>query len=187
MRHRNFLTWIVVGGLATFALAVGAVATLAGGMSPKDQFVAQMQQERAAAVAAPRAPKEASAPLAPSARLVRQAGILDIHQGPVSASQFLVSNLWQGPLNGSGDAWLVVWAGSRVNPDGSLGAPGVIVHRQTPNADGTSVSDQTVGTFTASGARGPLTITAQSGAILDLRTSAGQVIRFNLQTSSFEY
>jgi hypothetical protein len=186
MRHRNFLTWIVVGGLATFALAVGAVASLAGGMSAKDQFVAQMNQERAAAIAAPRAPKNAAGPAAPSARLFRQSGILDIHQGPVNSSEFLVSNVWQGPVNGSADTWLVVWAGARVNSDGSSGAPGLIVHRQTPTADGTSVSDETIGTFTAKGASGPLTITAQSGAMLDLRTASGQLVRFDLQTLRFD-
>jgi hypothetical protein len=187
MRHRNFLTWIAVGGLAIFALAVGAVASMAGGMSPKDQFVQQMQQERAAAVAAPRAPKNVAGPLAPSAKLARQSGILDVHQGPVQGSDFLVSNSWQGPVNGSGDTWYVVWAGSKVNPDGSSGAPGVIVHRQTPTADGMSVTDEAVGTFTARGANGSLTITAQNGAILDLRTASGQLIRFNLVTGQFAY
>lgn len=174
---------IVVG--ISLLVAVVSVAASTGSLSPKAILAQQHATERAAAIAAPRSSKSVRlAPLS-SDYPARQQGILDIRQGPVPASEFLVVNSWQGPVSGSGSTWYVVWAGATGSISSAPGSPGIIVHLQTPTADGLGFTDALVGTFTESKADGPLAIVGVNGTTLTLATPSGRVFHFDLQANRF--
>lgn len=186
---RKYITLVVVGGLAAAAgVAIGvsaAVTHRTSAPTTKDQYAQALASQRAAEIANHTPAPKVSPSLAPNGPAPqRQAGILNIHQGPVPTSVFVSSNLWEGPL--SGDTWYLVYAGQNVNPDGTKGAPAVIVQTSTPSSDGSSFTIQTVGTFSYPAADGALTITAAGTGTLTLQTPSGHTITFNLQTRQFQ-
>jgi hypothetical protein len=183
MAKTNPVSWIVAASIAIAGIAsisVAAVATASSPSSPKVEFQLAAQQQRHAALAAPAAPKNGHYVPVATQKLTREAGIISARQGPVPATAFLVSNVWQGPTMGSGDRWFVVWAGISRTADGGFGSPGIIVHTQTLTADGYSIADQVLGTFNAPDGDGALEVTGQTGSLISLRTPSGRVIRFDL-------
>jgi hypothetical protein len=189
MRNVRVVVAIVAGAAGAVALlasVASAVSSDSTTMTAKALFQQQSAKERAAAIVGPRAPKTAIRPISAGVNPVRQSGILNIRQGPVSASEFLVNNEWQGSIVGTGSAWYVVWAGSTGSISSTPGVPGIIVHSQTPTPDGGSFTDTEVGMFLDPRADGSLTIVAVSGPIVELRTATGQVFHFDLQAMRFE-
>jgi type II secretory pathway pseudopilin PulG len=185
MRNPRSVIAIAAGAAAAVALLALVSSAGASDSSAKALMQQQRDKERAAAVAGPRAPKNASAVVPAAGKPLRQPGILNIRQGPVAASEFLVNNEWQGPISGTGSTWYVVWAGSTGSASPVPGSPGIIVHSQTPTADGLSFADTTIGMFAEPRADGPLTIMAVSGATLELVTPSGRVFQFDLQAERF--
>lgn len=179
---------VLIGLVALLAgaLTLGVVASAgATGDSPeKAAFMQQQAKERAAAEAGPRAPKVHIRPVSVGLP-VRQGGVLNVRQGPVPAGQFVARNSWQGPVGGAGSTWFVVWAGATGTLSAVPGTPGVIVRLQAPTPDGTSFTDNVVGTFTDSSADGPLSVVAVNGAVVELVSSGGHTYTFNLETKSF--
>lgn len=197
MAHRitkRVLARTAIGVIGVGLLSVGVVHVVAqvstGGTSnatidAKVRFLQHEENARQSALAAPRAPKSGGPATHAGGTPSRQAGILDIRQGPVPASVFSVNNEWQGPVNGSGNTWLVVWAGSELDGGSAPGAPGVIVHQQSPSADGTGFDDRVVGTFTDPAADGPLTITGVQGTLVELQSPSGKSFSFDLASDRF--
>lgn len=185
MKGWRLLLGLCLAAISTTAIVVSASGSPSPTASSKAAFMQQQAADRAAAAAGPRASKASGAGPAVGETPVRQSGILNVRQGPVSVDEFLVNNSWQGPVNGSGSAWWVVWAGS-MGPNGAFpGAPGIIVHVQTPTADGTGFTDVSIGTFADQKADGPLSISAVNGTTIQLQSAAGHMYRFNLETNQF--
>jgi hypothetical protein len=177
----------LVGALATTlviaAIAAGTVASLAGGLNPKQLFTQKIDQHRAAAAQAV-SPKQKSGPRLPaptSEKATRLAGIEDIQQGPVPASEFLVTNQWSGPESPGSNEWWQVYAGAKGQT-----IPAVYVETSIPTADGYSFQTSVVGIFSAPNADSALRITAANGAVLDLVTQTGRVFHFNLAIDRYQ-
>ncbi|HEY8838821.1 MAG TPA: hypothetical protein VIO16_14335 [Dehalococcoidia bacterium] len=183
------LVGAIGGTVLLVAVAAGTVVTLAGGLSPKAQFAQNIQDQRAAAAHAAPARLKPAQPETPAPyagpKAVRAQGILDIHQGPVPASEFGVTNQWAGPVNGSGEVWYRVFAGAKAPGVSGSGTPAVYVDRSTPTPDGYGVDISFVGIFTLPGADSALTITAVNGSIVDLQTQAGHVYHFDLSVNQY--
>lgn len=180
-----FTTVLLVG------LAVGTVATVAGGLTPKQQFLQAVQSHDAALAlkgtkkSKAQVASEAAASSISGRKAQRAQGILDVHQGPVPASKFGVSNQWAGPIPGSGDVWYRVFAGVNAPGFSGPGTPAIYVDSSTPTPDGYSVTINFVGIYPVSGADSAVSITAVNGNIVDLRTETGRVFHFNLSTRQF--
>ncbi|TAN31943.1 hypothetical protein EPN29_12130 [bacterium] len=184
MKVRLFVGLVaLLVGAATMISVVSAASN--GDSSLKSAFMQQQAKERAAAVAGPRAPKIQKLGPQTNQRASRQQGILDVRQGPVSASEFLVVNSWQGPVSGEGSTWYVVWAGSTGSISAAPGTPGIIVHLQTPSPDGTTFTDTVIGTFTDESADGPLSIVAVEGSSVELVSPSGRAFHFDLRVNRF--
>jgi len=181
----------IAGTLLLLAIAAGTVVTLAGGLNPKQQFLQSVQDRDAAAArnGTRKSKAEVSAAAAANSnagsKAVRAQGILDVHQGPVPASEFAVTNQWAGPINGSGDVWYRVFAGANAPGLSGSGTPAVYVDTSTPTSDGYAVDIKFVGIYTLSTADSWLTITAVNGTVFDLKTQSGSVYHFDLITKQF--
>jgi hypothetical protein len=188
-RRVNWTRLGVLAGLAACALAFATGSGIASNSNPtpKDLFLEKQAAERSAAEAAPRASKvtDPTTPIAAAAKPERQAGILEIRQGPVSSLEFAVVNTWQGPVPGSGAVWYVVWAGSTGSNSPNPGTPGVIVHKQELTSDGYSTVDTVVGTFADATADGPLSIVSVTGFLVSMSSAAGHLYQFHLDTYQF--
>lgn len=179
----------MIGVISGAALAIATASAIGSDSNPtpKEAFLQQHANERATAQAGPRASKQSppAALIAQPDKPQRQAGILQVRQGPVSSQEFVVLNTWQGPMPGSASVWYVVWAGSTGSASANPGTPGVIVHLQEPTSDGYSVVDTTVGTFLDPKADGPLSIVSVTGAIVSLSSPSGHLFYFHLDTDQF--
>src|SRR5438309_3408819 len=98
---------------------------------------------------------------------VQQAGILNVQDGPLPASQFVASNSWQGPVNGSSTpVQYIVWAGVEGDHGDNPGVPAAVVASQAPTSDGCGFTNVIVGTYTNPQATGPLTITSAGNSVV---------------------
>ena len=186
MKSKLSLVGAIVGTLLVLAVAAGTVASLAGGLNPKQLFAQRAEQRNAnvpASLAAKQKSEQQPAPV--SSKATRVAGIQDVQQGPVPSSQFAVNNQWHGPSGNSSNTWWDVYAGSKGQPDGSPGAPALYVDSSAPTSDGYSFLTAHLGIFTAPNADSSLTIIAVNGAVLDLKTQSGRVYHFNLATDTY--
>lgn len=185
---RHTLRWVLVAAvcLATFLFVLGIASAAqnsgSGGYSPaKAKLLAQEQQRLAEARAHPR-PKPAKPVLPPPQPAPqRQAGIVDLGQGPF-ASSFAVHDLWQGPV---GSDWVLAYAGGKMNPDGTPGLGGIALYTETINNQG-GFDLHPQGTFLAPNGTTALVITAQQGDLLLLRSVTGQHLTFNLISRQFQ-
>lgn len=181
-------TWIgAFAVVAVTSVIVGGVALATNSpSSPKAQYQQRVDQERAIAVAAPKASKTARPPIIPPAPASeRVEGISPVKQGPVPPSEFQVVNSWAGPVPGQGTTWYVVWAGSTGEMSSTPGVPGLILQSQSPTADGRDFVETTLGTFFDPKAGGPLQITAAAGAVVSMTSANGTTLRFNVLTRRF--
>lgn len=187
-KHTRFklpMKLLLLAAIGTAILAVGVGAALAeqsglpSGKAQAEAFRAQQMVE-ARAHAAPKLAHPSPPP--PSSPQPRYAGIQDMHQGPFPPSDFVIRNFWQGPV---GSDWILVYAGAPGNqglpgPD-TTGQGALRLYTEAANYDSSYL-----GIFSAPSGDGPLTITAVSGDVLQLRTDSGQTLSFNLQTHQYQ-
>lgn len=116
----------------------------------------------------------------PSAPSTRVAGIDDsMHQGPFAATEFSVSNFYQGPANGT---WLLVYSGATRNTDTGATIGGAIRIYAMPDPD-SSLTE--IGTFSPTPSVGPLRVTDSNGSHLVLTSDDGTQLGFDLDTDQF--
>ena len=177
------LTWLVVVGVAVLAIGVGTVVAgspvTSGWPTAKARLYDQEQQALAQARVSPR-PKLPSAGLAPAVQAAprRQAGIIAMRQGPFPRSTFDVRDFWQGPV---GSDWILAYAGATPDASGASPTRGAL-RLYSESAD---MHLTLLGTFPAAEGTGPLTITAVSGDVLQLRTDDGTTLSFDMQTRQY--
>ena len=181
---RSWLTWTIVIAIAVVSLGVGTAAARSplttGWPAAKAQIDEQQQQALAQARFHPR-PKLPAAGLAPVSQPPpqRHAGIVAMRQGPFLSTTFAVRNFWQGPV---GSDWVLVYAGAtRDSPNGPPTRGALRIYSETAD-----MRLSQIGTFAAAPGTGPLTITAASGNLLQLRTDRGVSLSFNLQTHQYQ-
>lgn len=114
------------------------------------------------------------------------AGIYQVRSGPFSATGFTVSNMCQGPYNGT---WFLVYAGSSAVGEPSSASEGPAVGEAAVRIFEEDLTDAdaltTVGTFVLSDAPGPLSITRAEGSTITLVDARGQSHSFDLATDTF--
>lgn len=171
-----FTVFIGVLGIASAAQNNSGPLTLA-------QKMQAYQQRIKNARAHPR-PKPSNQNQAPPVQPAptRQAGILDMGQGPFPQSSFTVHNFWQGPV---GSDWVLAYAGAKTNPDGTPGVGGIVLYTETINNQG-GFDLHPLGTLLAPKGTTELVITAQQGNLLLLRSVTGQQLAFNLISHQFQ-
>ena len=109
----------------------------------------------------------------------REAGFIQMHQGPFSAGVFTVKDFYQGPARKS---WLLVYAGSTATKTGAEPDKGAVTVYAEPAPGGAMTF---LGTFIAPGNSTSVTATRASGSDLTLRTEKGQVLTFNLSSLAY--
>lgn len=116
---------------------------------------------------------------APTAPLT---GIVASHQAPFSSSWFSVENAWTGQVNGQ---YYTVYDGQKLYP-GTGGTPeaGVVVYSDPANVFGGSQPHE-VGLYLSATGTSPLRIVNVQGAVLDLVTSSGRSVIFNVSSRTF--
>jgi hypothetical protein len=112
----------------------------------------------------------------------RQAGIVNMQQGPFLSSVFTVRNFWQGPV---GSDWVLAYAGAKPSADSTASQGGIVLYTETVNQAG-GFDMHPLGTFLAPAGSPALTITAVQGNLLTVRSEAGRTLSFNLQTHQFQ-
>ena len=170
-------------------LAVGSGVVLANGNPfagyppAKAALLRHEQEASATARALPHPTKNPSyTPPTSPPQAPPVAGIENLHEGPFPACQLLVSDFWQGPVNGQ---WYLVYAGSAsasiVTCDHSRGALAIYSEQVGRYGDGPITN---IGMFTAPSGVTSLTITAVTGHTMTLQTPTG-AITFDLSSNRF--
>ena len=170
-----FVVFILTVGLANAAQNGGGPLTL----SQKEQRVQQLlnagrKQMRAKPVNQNQMPAVQPTP-------ARQSGISNMRQGPFPRATFTVQNFWQGPI---GNDWVLAYSGAKAKADGTPGQGGIVLYTETINKSG-GVDLHPLGMFLAPNGTTVLTITAANGNQLQLSSTAGQQLTFNLTTHQF--
>lgn len=171
-----FIVFICTLGIANAKSSSGAPLTLTQKLQSAQQMLAD---GRAHTHAKPI--NQSQAPIVQPTP-VRHAGIIQMGQGPFPSSTFAVDNFWQGPV---GSDWVLAYAGTKMNANGTAGPGGIVLYTETVNNQG-GVDLHPLGTFLAPNGTTALTITAQEGKLLLLRNKAGQQVRFNLTSHQFQ-
>lgn len=187
MPSRSNMRWLIVTAccLVVFICLLGIAN--AKGSSGTPLTLTQKMQSGQQMIAAGRAhthakpTNQSQAPLAQPAPN-RHAGIIRMGFGPFASSKFSVENFWQGPV---GNDWMLAYAGTKMNPNGTVGPGGIVLYTETINQQ-SGVDLHPLGTFLAPSGTAALTITAQQGNLLVLRDKTGQQVRFNLTTHQFQ-
>ena len=109
----------------------------------------------------------------------------DVQVGPDSWENFVTSDQWMGPKDGSSVHWYHVWAGTTGEAVVPPHVPAVWVDLITVSPDRCTINPTTVGDFTNAGARGALSITSVQGSWVSLRATDGQRFYFDLATDHF--
>ena len=179
--------WKVHSTIAICAIVVlvlaTSVATAAGAerLLPKPGGDAQVQQALAAARAHTRPKTQAGAAAArpkPQPLPTRKAGVLDMRQGPFSATDFAVQNFWRGQL---GASWLLVYAGTRRSPEGAPDQAAIRVYSESPDLRLTLI-----GTFPLNDGSKAARVSGSNGSMVELQTDGGRKISFDLNARQFK-
>lgn len=110
----------------------------------------------------------------------RQPGIVDLKAGPFAASDFRVSNFFQGP---SGDNWYLVYSGGASEADGQTAGLRIYTEPINPN-EGNRLTP--VGIFLrAQSTESELTITSVHGSLIQLVANNGDAVTFDLSTDQY--
>jgi len=108
-----------------------------------------------------------------------RAGIVNGGRDAFHPMDFTVHNMWEGPV---GSGWRFVYAGGTPKEPGSVDI--------TPVNGTIWMFNGSVGRnlekFPAPSGTSPLTITAVSGTVLQLRTDTGATLTFDLQTNQYK-
>jgi hypothetical protein len=102
-----------------------------------------------------------------------------MHQGPFSASEFSVTNFWQGPVAGQ---WLLVYAGGSPSTDGAIATGGLRIYSE-PVDPNTGSEPTFIGQY-SDGSSG-LSIISATGRDLKLRSDQGDSLSFDLVAKTF--
>lgn len=109
-------------------------------------------------------------------------GIVASHQAPFSASWFSVDNAWTGQVHGQ---YYSVYAGQKEHPrTGGTAEAGVVVYSDPADVFGGS-QPREVGVYLSATGASPLRIVSVHGALLNLVTSSGHSVTFNVSSKSF--
>ena len=108
-----------------------------------------------------------------------------VQVGPDSWEDFVTSNQWIGPINGSRLNWYHVYAGMTGEAATPPHVPAVWVVRTTLSTDGCTINLTTVGDFTDRSAGGLLSITSVQGVWVYLQAARGSHFYFDLTTDRF--
>lgn len=183
--HSN-LKWLLITAICVAAffcvIGVASAAQLSGSpgaAAHKDQAMQKLIDAGRAHMQA----KPGGQHLAPAAQPApaRQAGIVNMHQGPFSTHVFTVHNFWQGPV---GSDWLLAYAGAKTNADETQGTGGIVLYTETVNSQG-GFDLHPAGTFLAPKGTTPLTVTGTNDNLLLLRDQGGAQLTFDLATHQF--
>jgi|GraSoi2013_100cm_1033763.scaffolds.fasta_scaffold109242_1 hypothetical protein len=170
-RSGSSMKWIIITAfcvaLTVFLVALANAVQTSGGSSAAIQKQRQLAHSGSPDLQVQPAP-------------TRQAGIIDMHQGPFLSSVFTVRNFWQGPV---GSDWVLAYAGAKPNADGTAGQGGIVLYTETINQQG-GFDLHPLGTFLAPNSTA-LTTTAANGNLLTLRSTSGQVLTFDLSTHQY--
>ena len=128
-------------------------------------------------VAAAQARAAAPAVAAPPADAGLTPGIVDQRQGPFSAAEFAVGNMYRAHV---GSRWLFVFAGATKAPDGQAQQSAVRVYQMA--SDGTY---SFVGQFVSPVQGGVLSVSAAAATTLSLTSDTGQSVSFDLSALTF--
>jgi hypothetical protein len=152
----------------------------------KQAVLAQEQSARAAARKGPYTTDKSDNPAKPPQYTAapRKAGIVQMHQGPFPASEFLVDDFWGGPAPDQ-SKWLLVYAGKSFTPLGSSSSKAALAIYSEPMNPNNPTPMASVGVFVAPDGSSSLRITAASGSRLTVITSAGNSYFFNLASDSY--
>ena len=189
MRGRRLVIAVALG--AGIIAAIGAGIAEAGPAAPKPGLTGEKAQRReaeqdavaknnlldkqAAANAHANQQAQAQALAAPDAGLT--AGIVEQRQGPFSAAEFAVGNMYRAKV---GDRWLFVFAGATKSPDGTIGESAVRVYQLTAGG-----SYSRVGQYASPVQGGLLSVTGASGTTVSLATEKGKAVSFDLGKLAF--
>lgn len=185
-RMRSDIRWVLTISLCvvSFLCLIGIASAAQTGGGPfttqKEQHLQQVINA-SRAQAHPHAKTGIQAPAAQPAPTYK-AGIINMQQGPFSPSIFTVRNVWQGPI---GSSWVLAYAGAKTNVNGSSGQGGIALYTETASTSGSSHL-QSLGTFYAPAGTTALTITAEQGNLLQVRTDSGARLTFDLQAHQFQ-
>jgi hypothetical protein len=139
------------------------------GHIPSKAEARSQAQAMANAAAADADPAGATAGLTP--------GIVDQRQGPFSAAEFAVTNMYRAPV---GARWLFAFAGATRDESGQPAQGALRVYQMTASGAYTFV-----GLYPAPSGTGALRVSAGRGAVLTLATDSGQSLTFDLDSLSY--
>jgi hypothetical protein len=104
------------------------------------------------------------------------------HEGPVGDRSFASTGHWVGEVNGH---WYDVYAGARAASGSQPERSELLVYRLPSDPQG-SEQPTPIGSFVPpSGGTEPLAITAATGDMLEIKTSTGSAVQFDVATQSF--
>lgn len=186
VRSRSNVRWLLIAAccFVVFICMLGIANAKSSGTPLSLTQKLQSAQQRLAYGRAHTHAKPTNQNQAPLAQPTpdRHAGIVQMGQGPFSSSFFEVDNFWQGSV---GSDWVLAYAGTKKNADGTAGPGGIVLYTETINKQ-EGVDLHPLGTFLAPNGGTALTITAQKGSLLLLRDKAGQQLQFNLVSRKFQ-
>lgn len=181
--------------LALAVAAAGALAVLLAGAvmaepppapsaaaAAKEAFQSRLAQQRQQDIAArPRAPKGVLGPPAPVQETRQASGTYETKQGWFSPSEFTISNVYHGPVQG--DLYVFVYAGGkRVTPAlEQATVPALRVYHEVSNGQG-GFDVVLEGTYAMPGgttAQARLHINTVTGTVLELQTATGSITYYD--------
>jgi hypothetical protein len=190
LRRQVVLRYALTASLivTSTALATWQLSTRAEGGGPFSQLPpgkAALLEQQAARLAQARQhlvpkPNPTSVVIPTSPPPLRQAGIIDMRQGPFEPTTFRGVNAWRGPLHG--ETWVLAYAGQREYPrvQGAL-----YVELEGRGLDG-QFTYHPLGYFLAPTGQAALRIVGWSGTVLSLRTATGATIHFDVATNRYQ-
>jgi hypothetical protein len=108
-----------------------------------------------------------------------------VQVGPDSWEDFITSNQWIGPKNGSRLNWYHVYAGMTGEAATPPHVPAVWVDLTTLSTDGCTINVATIGDFTDRSAGGTLSITSVENEWVHLESASGAQFSFDLTSDRF--
>jgi hypothetical protein len=151
-------------------VAIDSARNKTGHLPSKSEVRSQAQAQAMANAAAVDAdPAGATAGLTP--------GIVEQRQGPFSAAEFSVTNMYRAPV---GARWLFAFAGATRDENGQPAQGAMRVYQLTASGAYTFV-----GLYPAPSGTGALRVSAGAGTVLTLATDSGRSLTFDLDGLSY--
>jgi hypothetical protein len=109
-----------------------------------------------------------------------------VQVGPDSWDDFVTSNQWTGPVNGSSDESYVVWAGMTGQDGNPPNTPAVAVALRSLSSDHCATTQSAIRTFTISAPGSLRIISASAGSVILEAANSDQQYSFNLTSDGFQ-